>query len=182
MVTIYKLGCIHTGEAYIGCTAGKIGKRMREHRCLLNGNKHKAARLQALWNQYGSSGFRLDSLETLPKTADVIQKRKREIFWMEHYDKDGKLLNHCKASFAPPEGAQALGAKQRVANGYRPSAESNEKRRLAQLGKPKGHGAKISAAKKGAPVRKKACELCGREIYISNYGRHVAACKAKNGE
>ena len=181
MVTIYKLYCIHTGEAYIGCTAGKLGKRMREHRCLLNSNKHRAARMQVLWNEHGSAGFRLESLEALPKTATVIDKRKREIFWMEHFDKQGKLLNHCKTSFAPPKGAQKKAAQARVANGYRPSVESNEKRKLAQLGKPKGHGSKISAAKKGVKPRTKPCPVCGREINISNMSRHIEPCKRKSG-
>jgi len=182
MVTIYKLYCIHNGKAYIGCTAGKLGKRMREHRCLLNGNKHKAAELQALWNEHGSAGFRLESIESLPKAATVIDKRKRELFWLEHYDKRGLLLNHCKASFAPPKGAQKLAAKARVANGYRPSAESNQKRRVAQLGIPHNYGAKISAAKKGVKAKTTECTACGQHISISNMSRHVGPCNAKNRE
>ena len=182
MVTIYKLYCIHNGKAYIGCTAGKLGKRMREHRCLLNSGKHKAREMQALWNEYGSAGFRLESLEALPKTATVIDKRKREIFWMEAFDKRGMLLNHCKASFAPPKGAQKLGAAARVANGYRPSAESNKKRSLAQLGRPRGHGAKISAAKKGVTPRTSECPSCKRLIAVSNLSRHLKPCIAKNRE
>jgi hypothetical protein len=147
MVTIYKLYCIDTQQAYIGCTKGKLGKRMREHRCLLNGNKHTARTMQELWNILGSSAFRLESIETLPKDATTIDKRKREIFWMEHFEKQGLLLNDSKISFQPPHGAQQKAVAARVANGYRPSAESNEKRRLAQIGIPKGHGAKISATK-----------------------------------
>jgi len=147
MVTIYKLYCIDTQQAYIGCTKGKLGKRMREHRCLLNGNKHTARTMQELWNILGSSAFRLESIETLPKDATTIDKRKREIFWMEHFEKQGLLLNDSKISFQPPHEAPAKAAAARVANGYRPSADSNEKRRLAQVGIPKGHGAKISATK-----------------------------------
>jgi hypothetical protein len=147
MVTIYKLYCIDTQQAYIGCTKGKLGKRMREHRCLLNGNKHTAKTMQELWNLLGSSAFRLESIETLPKDATTIDKRKREIFWMEHFEKQGLLLNDSKISFQPPPGFAQKAAATRKANGYRPSAESNEKRRLAQIGIPKGHGAKISATK-----------------------------------
>ena len=181
MVTIYKLYCVHTGEAYIGCTSGKLGKRMREHKCLLNGNRHKARRMQELWNEHGSEGFRLESLETLPKTATVIDKRKREIFWMEHYEKLGLFLNHCKASFAPPKGAQVLAVKARVSSGYRPSEASNEKRRLAQIGKPKNHGAKISAAKKGMKQPTAECPNCKRQIAKSNLSRHVKPCREKVG-
>lgn len=148
MVTIYQLRCIHNDKAYIGCTAGKLGKRMREHRCLLNGKKHSSAEMQRLWNKHGPEGFRMEPVETLPKDASVIEKRKRELHWMEKYDADGRLLNHVKCSFAPPKGAPALAAKARVKNGYRPSAESNEKRRQALLGKSHNHGHKISATKR----------------------------------
>lgn len=182
MVTIYKLYCIHTGETYIGCTAGKLGKRMREHRCLLNANRHSAAKMQELWNEHGSAGFRLESIEALPKTATVIDKRKRELFWMEHYDKQNLLLNHCKASFAPPKGAQAKAAQARVANGYRPSAESNIKRSLAQKGISHGYGHKISASKKGKKQRTEPCKHCGKDYGVSNLKRHEKACIAKNWE
>lgn len=185
MVTIYKLYCINTGEAYIGCTSGKLGKRMREHRCLLNKKRHSARRMQELWNEHGSEGFRLESIEALPKTATVIDKRKREVFWMEHYDKQGMLLNHTKASFGPPDGAQDKAQKEwariRKETNWKQSDESNKARRLAQLGKPKGHGAKISAAKKGVKGRTQPCPVCGREIYISNLQRHVEPCKRKSG-
>ena len=181
MVTIYKLYCIHTNEAYIGCTAGKLGKRMREHRCLLNKGRHKARRMQDLWNEHGSAGFRLESLESLPKTATVIDKRKREIFWMENYDKRGMLLNHCKVSFAPPKGAPALAAQARVANGYKPSAESNKKRSLAQKGKSHDYGHKISKAKKGVAPRTAPCPICNRQINVSNLSRHIEPCKRKSG-
>ena len=183
MVTIYKLYCIHTGEAYIGCTAGKLGKRMREHRCLLNKGRHSATRMQQLWDEHGSAGFRLESVETLPKDATVIDKRKREVFWMEHFEKDGLLLNHTKASFTLPESARtkesrATAIKTREANGNRHiTPEGNQKRRLAQLGKPKNHGHKISAAKKGVPMKKEECPNCGRLIGISNLPRHIASCE-----
>ncbi len=182
MVTIYKLYCIHNGMAYIGCTAGKLGKRMREHRCLLNGNKHKARVMQALWNEYGAEGFRLESLETLPKDATTVDKRKRELFWMEHFSERGLLLNDSKISFQPPPGAQAKAVAQRIKNGYRPSQESNEKRRLAQLGKPKGHGAKISASKRGVKQKTAPCRKCGREVGISNLPRHERACTRKSSD
>ncbi len=177
MVTIYRLYCIHNGKSYIGCTAGKLGKRMREHRCLLNKNQHSAKEMQQLWDEHGSEGFRLESIETLPKTATVIDKRKREVFWMEHYDSKGLLLNHTKASFAPPKGASQKAVASRVANGYRPSAASNRKRRMAQLGKPKNHGAKISASKKGVPQKKAECPNCNRLIGVSNLNRHIASCE-----
>lgn len=148
MVTIYGLVNIVTGCTYVGCTAGKLGKRMREHRCLLKAGKHAAKRLQKDWNELGESGFRLNVLECLGVEASVIQKREKELFWMKKMKQEGKLYNDNETSFSPPKGAPAKAAAARVANGYKPTPESNEKRRLAQLGKPKGHGAKISATKR----------------------------------
>jgi GIY-YIG catalytic domain len=146
MITIYALECALTTEAYIGCTKGKIGKRMREHRCLLKAGKH-SAKLQQLWNQH-SSEFQMKPIETLPKTASIIEKRERELYWLRFYDDRGLLLNaSCEASFRPTKEAAAKGVE---ASRHIPriqTPEANAKRRIAQLGKPKGHGAKISATK-----------------------------------
>lgn len=147
MVTIYGLEDATTGAAYIGCTAGRIGKRMREHRCLLKAGKHTSIKLQIAWNDHADK-FQMKPLEVMPDGVSVIVKRERELFWMKQYRDMGLLLNENEISYSPPQGAQSKAAAARVANGYRPSAESNLKRRLAQLGKPKGHGAKISATKK----------------------------------
>ena len=153
MVVIYALRCVTTGEAYIGCTAGKLGKRMREHRCLLRSGKHKAVRLQTRWNELGPSGFHMEVVEALPNHADVLLKRERELFWLRSLSEQGLLLNEHMVSFSPPAGAQALAAKARVANGYRPSAESNLKRRLTQLGRKNDWGWKISRTKRERAMR-----------------------------
>jgi hypothetical protein len=152
MVTIYVLECAVTGEGYVGCTAGRIGKRMREHRCLLKAGKHTSIRLQSAWTKH-SAHFQMKPLETLQDDASVIEKRERELAWMKHYQTQGLLLNDNPMSFQPPPGAQAKAAASRVANGYTQSAESNLKRRSAQLGVPKCHGAKISATKKAKNLR-----------------------------
>ena len=152
MVTIYGLEDASTGAAYIGCTAGRPGKRMREHRSLLKAGKHSSKRLQEAWNDHAGQ-FQMKVLETMPAEVSVIEKRERELSWMKHYRVQGLLLNDNELSFRPPPDAPAKAAAARVANGYRPSAESNMKRRLAQLGKPKGHGAKISATKLAKNLR-----------------------------
>lgn len=152
MVTVYGLEDARTGAAYVGCTAGKIGKRMREHRSLLKSRKHTSKRLQEAWDDHAGL-FQMKVLETIPGNALVIEKRERELFWMRHYKARGLLLNDNEYSFQPPLGASAKAVAKRVANGYKPSAESNLKRRLAQLGKPKGHGAKISATKRAKNLR-----------------------------
>lgn len=147
MVTIYALEDAITGAAYIGCTAGKIGKRMREHRCLLKAGRHSSPLLQSAWNDHADK-FQIRPLEVIPDGVSVITKRERELFWMKQYKDRGLFLNGNETSFSPPVGAQRLAVIARIKNGYRPSNESNEKRRLAQLGVPKGHGAKISATKR----------------------------------
>ena len=152
MVTIYGLEDTSTGAAYVGCTSGKIGKRMREHRSLLKAGKHTSRRLQEAWN-YHAGLFQMKVLETMPADVSVIEKRERELSWMKHYRVQDLLLNENELSFRPPADAPKKAAAARVANGYRPNAESNLKRRLAQLGKPKGHGAKISATKQAKNLR-----------------------------
>jgi hypothetical protein len=82
------------------------------------------------------------------ESESVIEKRERELHWMKHFRALGLLLNEHEISFQPPKGYAQKAANTRSANGNRHiTPESNEKRRLAQLGKPKGHGAKISATK-----------------------------------
>jgi hypothetical protein len=154
MVTIYALECGATGMAYVGCTAGKPGKRMREHRCLLNKKRHTAERLQRDWERYGGNAFYLKILETLPANIPVSAKREAELRWMARYKVDSRLYNAHGNSFAPTLEAIAKGIEaSRSAVGNRWSPEANLKRRLAQLGKPKGHGAKISAAKQAKAMR-----------------------------
>jgi len=89
----------------------------------------------------------METIQTLPKDCSVIEKREAELGWMKNYQAKGLLLNDNLTSFAPPKNAPALAAKKRIENGYSPSEETRMKMRLAQLGKPKGHGAKISATK-----------------------------------
>jgi hypothetical protein len=84
---------------------------------------------------------------------DEIDKRTKELKWMDYFRKRDQLYNDNLTSFQPPVGASAKAAAARMARGYRPSAESNLKRSLAQRGIPKGHGAKISATKRAKAMR-----------------------------
>lgn len=153
MVTIYALRCLVNKKAYIGCTEAKLSKRLREHRCLLNNNKHNEKLLQNDWNEYGSSHFEIVALEMFSNSS-VEHKRKSETAWMAKFDTDGLLYNTNRASFMPCEQAIRNGVANSHKNkGNRWTAEANEKRRLAQLGKPKNHGHKISATKKALGQR-----------------------------
>lgn len=136
MVTIYELFCAATGKFYVGSTAGKLNKRMREHRCLLRAGKHSEPELQADWDKYGEEYF--VAVVVVQLTPVTLQdRRERELQQMTFRAAAGQLYNTKRFAFQPPPGASAKAAKARTANGYRPSPESNEKRRLAQLGKPK---------------------------------------------
>jgi hypothetical protein len=66
------------------------------------------------------------------------------------------LYNAFQNSFSPTRAAIEKGVKKRAANlrGSTQSPESNAKRSIAQLGKPKGHGAKISATKQRKRLEK----------------------------
>jgi len=150
MAIIYALTCVVTNRAYIGCTTAKLNKRAREHRCLLRNGKHTSRLLQEEWDRHGEANFQMVILETVD--CDSLKtKRAAEQKWIDRYSAAGLLCNAYETSFAPsPEqfrAASELSHKSpNAANRW--SKEANLKRRFAQLGKPKGHGAKISATKR----------------------------------
>ena len=148
MVTIYALTCIINGKAYVGSTKAKLGKRMREHRCLLEQGQHATGGLLDDWRRFGGSSFRMAELEGLP-TADLPARRTAELRWMDHFASKGLLYNEHRISMQPDEAARQRGvANAHLSPGNRWTAEANAKRSLAQKGIPKGHGAKISATKR----------------------------------
>lgn len=153
MAQIYAIKCLVNGYAYVGCTKGKPQKRMREHRCLLRSNSHKCTKLQSEWNEYGEKQFIIEILESLSKDASLDQKREGELKWMKMFEKQSKLYNLYLVSYRPTDEAIRKGvANAHNKQGNRWTAEVNLKRRLSQLGRPKGHGAKISATKQARKV------------------------------
>lgn len=154
MVTIYAIFIGTFDKKYIGSTAGKLSKRLREHRCLLRLGKHSCKEMQT---NYQSAPYPdnigMQVVEVLNDGCTLDERRQAELKWMRVLADLGQLYNEHQISFQPPIGASAKAAATRVANGYRQSAESNEKRRLAQLGRPKGHGAKISVTKRAKAMR-----------------------------
>jgi tRNA(His) 5'-end guanylyltransferase len=104
--------------------------------------------LSERWAEYGDDCFKAVSLELLADDSTLQQKREAELRWITRLSTDGLLLNKAVISFAPTPEATRKGieASRHVA-GNRWTPEANEKRRLAQIGVPKGHGAKISATK-----------------------------------
>lgn len=147
MAAVYALENTVNGFAYIGVTSSSLSKRLREHRCLCRNGKHHAKKLVADWQQYGEAAFVMRKLEEAPYShrgafCEAEQK------WITHYDLLGKLYNarNIANTLTKEEIAKGVEAS-RSAVGNRWTPEANEKRRQAQLGKPKGHGAKISATK-----------------------------------
>lgn len=149
MVTIYAFTCTENGKAYIGCTAGKIAKRFREHRCLLASGKHSEPDLLADWKEFGPQSFRMEMVFEMEDDASMPAKRAMEKFAMARYKAAGLLYNRNESCFEPTEKARLKGQfKATWTKGKKYGPEANEKRRIATLGVPKGHGAKISATKK----------------------------------
>lgn len=147
-MVIYALICDATRKAYVGCTKGKPAKRLREHRCLLNQRKHSCSEMVQDWHQFGAGSFRLVLLEPLAPDVSVDQKRDREKFWMEEYNRNGLLYNTDMRSFELTAEQQRKGTeKARHVPKYF-SPEALMRKRMSQLGIPKGHGAKISATKR----------------------------------
>ena len=170
MVTIYALTCLANGKAYIGCTRGKIAKRFREHRCLLNASKHSEPLLQADWLQYGQQMFAMETVMQLEEDVSLHALRAMETFTMQRYKATGMLYNQNEASFMPTRAAIMKSASMGVNRGRMISEEQKLKQRMSQLGIPKNHGAKISATKKALGQRptKEAARLGG-----------IAACKKR---
>ena len=147
VATCYALVCKPNGKAYVGLTRGKLAKRMREHRCLLRARKHTSKMLEADWHQFGEGAFECVLLESTDDES-LGNRRTIEQKWLDHFSSMGLLYNAYDVSFQVPDHIWTKGvANAHLKPGDRWSPEVNEKRRLAQLGKPKGHGAKISATK-----------------------------------
>jgi hypothetical protein len=142
MAYIYALYFKDEYGVYIGCTRGNVAKRLREHRCLLKSGKHTCRDLQGRWNiRRGEL-----AVNVMSECADDLQSRREaELAAM---DKVGDALINDRFSFRPTEEATRKGIEaSRYVEGNKRSPEANLKRSLAQKGKPKGHGAKISATK-----------------------------------
>lgn len=147
MATIYALTCEVNGFAYVGVTSAKLSKRFREHRCLCRNHKHHATKLTYDWHKYGESAFSMQVLEEAEYSHRGAHCE-AEQRWIDAYASQGKLYNAHERSTGLGEEITRKGVEaSRKSTGRRWSPEANEKRRLAQLGKPKGHGAKISATK-----------------------------------
>lgn len=69
-IGIYKITNLRTKKFYLGSSVN-IDHRWRQHKCLLNKNKHHSAKLQASWNKYGAAAFVFEVLLEC-KPNDII--------------------------------------------------------------------------------------------------------------
>jgi hypothetical protein len=158
MAVIYGLVHGESKRVYVGCTKGKVAKRLREHRCLLKAGKHAEPELQRDWAAHGEQSFTMMVLEEVGDS--ISDRRDAEKKWMKNFNDRGLLYNRNLCSFELSPEATAMGIEaSRHVQGRRWTPEANEKRRLAQLGKPKGQGAKISATKRAKREARQAKEI-----------------------
>lgn len=163
MVVIYGIECLPTRFVYVGCTKYELAKRCREHFSLLKHRKHTCFQMIEDFAKYGRDAFVSIVLEELLHNTTIAVKRDRELAWMSNFRGEGRLYNQNVASFG-------TGTKPK---GWKPSPESNLKRRMAQLGKPKGHGAKISATQKAKGHRP------SREAWLKSHESRMRNLEAK---
>lgn len=184
MVQVYAIECSVNGFVYVGCTKYKLNKRMREHRCLLKKRRHACPKMIEDWHRYGDAVFEIRVLEGLEQPT-IAEKRAAETKWMHFYKAKGLLYNENLASFAPKPEVIAKGQPVAVATaGRKWTPEANEKRRLAQLGKPKGHGAKVSATKKAlgqrpSPEAARAGGLAAAKLGVPSHAAKIGHAKRK---
>lgn len=142
---IYRILCTLTGAAYIGCSEN-VQKRWREHRSTARRGIHQTKLFQEEWNLYGEDAFVVEILEEMPRGLSIPEKRERETYWFSAHP--GRLLCNPECSYGgTPEAIKAAIEASRHVTGRKWTPEANLKRSLAQKGKSKGHGAKISATK-----------------------------------
>lgn len=109
MVAIYALRNTVSGLNYVGCCGGDLAKRFREHRCLLNAGTHTATRMQSDWNRQGYKHFEILALEELRADATVVDKRVRELYWMQYFATKKLLYNAYQISYQPEEEVRKRG-------------------------------------------------------------------------
>jgi group I intron endonuclease len=150
---IYAIQNKTTGEQYIG-SSGDVGRRLKRHLMTLGRGGHSNPRLQAAWDRFGSSAFRL---------ALLLRCAKEQLHGFEQTYLD--LL-------APAYNLSPIAAPNRLRGTVR-GPETRRRMGDAKRGTPKGpeHRAKLSAA------------LIGNRNALGNKARlgrpHTEASKAK---
>lgn len=87
IICVYKIINTETGRIYIGQTVN-YKRRLNEHKCDLNHNRHSNSDLQQDYNKYGWNSFKFKILEVCSKSNLLI----RETYWINYY---GGKDNYC---------------------------------------------------------------------------------------
>lgn len=131
---IYAIRHNESGKMYVG-SAVNFKRRWRQHRVLLNSNRHHSPHLQNAWAKYGQSAFNFNVLEYVDEPAKLVA---REQFWLDQAHNDnGKCYNAALVA------GSSLGLKR--------SPEAIEKVRAHNIGRKLTQETKLamSAAQKG---------------------------------
>lgn len=140
---------------YVGQTLQSFSARKNKHLSDLRRKTHKNLYLQNAFNKYGEKNFCFEPIESFIIT-DPIYATKREMYWYEHFIKQGKIYN-----LNPPE----------INHKFKKSVSTITRKKisLAKKGKKlsKNHRQKISQALKGKIRSKEHCQ----KISIINKGR-----------
>ena len=113
---VYSIRNCITQKEYIGSTTQRFDKRLREHVCQLNKNRHDSPKLQHSWNKYGEQCFVFSVLEICHPTECVNHEQK----WIN------KQLPHIKGYNICGTAGNCLGRKF--------SAESKKKMSISHIG------------------------------------------------
>ena len=106
---IYKITNIQNNKCYIGQTKN-YEKRWKEHKYLLNKNKHENIYLQYAWNKYGENNFIFEVIEF------VNNYNERERYWISFYNSTDHNFgyNFLKGGENPPVGSHRTLTDQEV--------------------------------------------------------------------
>jgi len=78
MIGIYKITNLENGKMYVGQSVD-INRRWKNHKRLLNNNKHQNKHLQSSWNIYGSEKFEFSIIEL----CNENELDEKEIYWID---------------------------------------------------------------------------------------------------
>lgn len=161
---VYAIQHLESGRTYVG-SSSHMDRRWREHVSLLNNGKHHSKMLQADWVRYGATAFVFVVLERISDQKSRIACEQINIDLLA----STKVYNENRRAGSGPRA------------GFKHSAESIEKMRSANAGKPKSeiHRARLSKARTGHVKSPETCE----KLRISHLGhKHSDATRKKMSE
>ena len=108
---VYAIEILRTGMMYVGCSI-RVEERWRHHLNWMKRGVHGVPQMQTEFDRYGASSFKFSILEKLPENPTPIERRVRELYWMQKFSDQGKLANEYQTS-CPPDGHGFVGCDPR---------------------------------------------------------------------